>query len=261
MTNVGGTIAVTNSVIADNVASGGSGGIANSFGGNVTVTNSTISGNSTSNWDGGGINNEVGGTLTVVGSTINGNSSSATGGGIANYPGGILTVVNTTLQGNSATSGGGIANHFLGSLTLTNSTFSGNSASTTGGGIDNGGTATVRNSLFVGELPTAITNEPGGTVTSTNNVFAAGPAGVLDPAGLANNGGPTQTIALALVAGNPAIDTGTSATCAAAPVSGLDQRGMPRPAACDIGAYEAQPPTVAAHANVSVPANSAAARW
>ena len=54
------------------------------------------------------------------------------------------------------------------------------------------------------------------------------------------------------MAGNPAIDAGTASVCAASPVNGLDQRGMPRPAACDIGAYEAQPPTVAAHANVSV---------
>ena len=36
------------------------------------------------------------------------------------------------------------------------------------------------------------------------------------------------------------------------PVNGIDQRAKPRPAACDIGAYEAQPPSVAAHANVSV---------
>jgi len=76
--------------------------------------------------------------------------------------------------------------------------------------------------------------------------------------GLANHGGPTQTIALALVAGNPAIDLGTSAVCAAAPVSGLDQRGLPRPTLCDIGAYEAQPPSVATHANVTASATSAA---
>jgi hypothetical protein len=82
-------------------------------------------------------------------------------------------------------------------------------------------------------------------------------ADILVPAGLADNGGPTKTIALALVVGNPAIDTATGATCAAAPINALDQRGRARPAACDIGAYEAQPPSVAAHANVSVAATSA----
>ena len=83
-------------------------------------------------------------------------------------------------------------------------------------------------------------------------------ADILVPAGLADNGGPTQTIALALVAGNPAIDAATSGVCAAAPVNALDQRGMPRPAACDIGAYEAQPPTIAAHANVTAAVSPAA---
>jgi hypothetical protein len=67
---------------------------------------------------------------------------------------------------------------------------------------------------------------------------------------LADNGGPTQT--MALLAGSPAIDAGDNATCAAAPVSNLDQRGSPRPLdgdndtviICDIGAYEAPEPSV-----------------
>ena len=84
-------------------------------------------------------------------------------------------------------------------------------------------------------------------------------ADILVPAGLADNGGPTQTIALALVAGNPAIDTG-SATCVEAPVSLLDQRGMSRlpGPSCDIGAYEAQLPTLAAAGDIPVWATSAA---
>ncbi|MCL4825114.1 MAG: Ig-like domain-containing protein, partial [Anaerolineales bacterium] len=55
---------------------------------------------------------------------------------------------------------------------------------------------------------------------------------------LANNGGFTQTHAVQ--SGSAAIDAGDDAVCAAAPVNGLDQRGMARPqgAACDIGAYE-----------------------
>jgi hypothetical protein len=59
---------------------------------------------------------------------------------------------------------------------------------------------------------------------------------------LGSNGVPTQTIPL--LAGSPAIDAGSDAVCAAAPVSGKDQRGIARPygAHCDIGASEALPP-------------------
>lgn len=83
--------------------------------------------------------------------------------------------------------------------------------------------------------------------TSMNNT----PAG-LDPAGLQDNGGPTETIAL--VAGSAAIDMGLDSICAAAPVNNLDQRGFVRPvdgdgdstAVCDIGAFEfgASPPSL-----------------
>jgi hypothetical protein len=66
----------------------------------------------------------------------------------------------------------------------------------------------------------------------------------LDPAGLANNGGPTQTIAL--LTGSPAIDAGDETVCAAPPVNNLDQRGYVRPgtgaANCSIGAYEFNSP-------------------
>jgi hypothetical protein len=61
---------------------------------------------------------------------------------------------------------------------------------------------------------------------------------------LADNGGLTPTMALSYP--SAAIDAGDNATCAAAPVNNLDQRGAQRPADgdgtvgadCDIGAYE-----------------------
>ena len=116
------------------------------------------------------------------------------------------------------------------------------------------------NAIVAGNTNSADIYSDAETITTSVIGVPAGMtlADILVAAGLADNGGPTQTIALALVAGNPAIDLGTGAGCAAPPVNGLDQRGLPRPAACDIGAYEAQPPTVAAHANVSAPATSAA---
>jgi hypothetical protein len=58
---------------------------------------------------------------------------------------------------------------------------------------------------------------------------------LLDPSGLQDNGGPTETIALQ--SGSPAIDAIPIANCQA-----TDQRGVTRPddaeTACDIGAYE-----------------------
>ena len=60
----------------------------------------------------------------------------------------------------------------------------------------------------------------------------------------ANNGGPTQTIAL--LADSRAINAGDESVCAAPPVDNLDQRGYVRGAtSCSIGAYEynAQGPT------------------
>jgi hypothetical protein len=79
---------------------------------------------------------------------------------------------------------------------------------------------------------------------SANNGDGINP--LLSPAGLANNGGPTKTIALQ--SGSPAIDAIPLAQCTdqASPPNPLidDQRLYPRPdlceAFCDIGAYEFQ---------------------
>jgi hypothetical protein len=53
--------------------------------------------------------------------------------------------------------------------------------------------------------------------------------------GIADNGGPTETIALRLGAGNPAIDLADRATATT-----TDQRGVPRDAHPDVGAFELQ---------------------
>jgi CSLREA domain-containing protein len=252
-----GTLDITNSTISGNTTSTGSGGGIFETGAALTVTSSTISGNS-ANVTGGGIINS-GGTLSVTGSTISGNSSGSSGGGIGTI--GPATVTNSTISGNTASVlGGGLYN--LGTLTLTNSTISANTANDHGGGILAGGTETLVNDIVAGNTAPVAPETFDVVETTTTSVIGV-PGGktladILVPAGLANNGGPTKTIALALVAGNPAIDTGTAATCAASPVSALDQRGMARPAACDIGSYEAQGPTVAPHSALSVPPTSGA---
>jgi hypothetical protein len=91
------------------------------------------------------------------------------------------------------------------------------------------------------------------------------PAG-LDPAGLQDNGGPTQTIALCSGVGMPAGCTGPSAAIDAAvscPPPTTDQRGVSRPqgSACDIGSFELDttPPSVSCSVSPStfrLPANN-----
>jgi hypothetical protein len=82
----------------------------------------------------------------------------------------------------------------------------------------------------------------GGHNIATSTTCGLGPAAdpKLDPAGLADHGGFTPTIAL--LDDSPARDAGGAALCAAPPVDGVDQRGVTRPigAQCDIGAFEAR---------------------
>ena len=261
-----GTLAITNSTFSGNSASGGSGGgIVNAD--TLTITNSTFSGNNAV--AGGGIVNT--GTLTITNSAFSGNSaSSSVGGGITNA--GTLTITNSTFSGNSANWGGGINN--TNTLIITNSTFSGNSAVTSGGGIFNSsaGTLTVTNNTFSGNtasssggggifnaaggsaslLNTIVANNTGenciGTITNGGNNIDDGTTcnwgssngsmsttiALLGP--LADNGGPTQT--MALLVGSPAIDGVTYSAPNHAPTT--DQRGVARPigGGYDIGAYE-----------------------
>lgn len=268
ITNAG-TLTIGASTLSGNSAVIG-GGINNV--GTLTIADSTISGNSAGNL-GGGIEND-GGVLTITDSTIAGNTAGNIGAGLDSNSG-TVTIARSTFTNNTpGNSGGGLA-LFGGTADLANITaaFNGedqiavvsatavirNSTVTGGGiGLQASGSETVVGTLIAGNALDVLDS----IESSTANLIGV-PVGlvlsdILDPAGLADNGGPTRTIALALTPDNPAIDAGDSVTCAAAPVSGLDQRGMPRPAACDIGAYEAQSPTIAAHANVSAAATSSA---
>jgi hypothetical protein len=269
-----GTLTITNSTFSGNSAGegGGAGAIYND--GTLTITNSTFSGNSTSGrWGGGSIWN-YGGTLTITNSTFSGNSASGigNGGGIYNGPGiSDMAVTNSTFFNNSAAfSGGAIANDG-GVVTITNSTLSGNSASIYGGAILNGGgvsdldsTLTVTNTIVANS--TSAGNCWGSPTDGGHNIDDDGSCSfsgisfsntnpMLDPAGLRNNGGPTQTIGLCTGTGapstgctgaSPAINAGDESVCSTttgiAPVDNRDQRGYGRPGTgatrCSIGAFE-----------------------
>jgi hypothetical protein len=249
-----GTVTISNSTLSGNNASAvdGAGGILNN--GTVTISNTNLSGNNapnggaifnwgtltvtystmssnTSSMNGGALTN--GGTAFVSNSTISGNTVGLAGGGIFN--GGTLTVSNSTLSGNTAGIGGGIHNHGPpGVASFSNSTVTGN----VGGGILNTATLTVQATIVANSYDCY-----GGITDNGYNVDTDGSCGftgssisgyatlgkTLGP--LADNGGPTQTIAL--LPANPAIDYVPAAACPT-----TDQRGLPRTAPCDIGAYD-----------------------
>ena len=228
----GATVTVENSTFSGSSASNTGAAVQNDFG-IMTVSNSTFSGNTVTNIDGGGIYNK--GTLTVTNSTFSGN-----------------TVPN--LDGGGGGHGGGIYNS--GTLTVTNSTFSGNGAAASGGGIYNTGTLNYSNTIIANSTGGDCTLNAGSIGTNTTNLVEDGSCSASlsgDPSlgALADYGGPTQT--MALQSGSLAIDAGDDATCAAAPVNNLDQRGVTRPldgngdstATCDVGAYEAPVPGAA----------------
>jgi hypothetical protein len=267
-----GTLTVNNSTFSDNQATGGaSSGIGSSGGngqggaiyneGTVTITNSTFS------------DNQATGGASGVDSAIGGFGE---GGAIANT--GTLTINNSTFSENQANGGSGtrVASGFGGAifnanvgpgdlLTVTNCTFSGNKAevgSPSGGAIGNfnDGTVNLKSTILAGSSPNncssiisasySIADDSSCFTNGTNNnvVESSTSAVGLDPAGLQNNGGPTQTIALE--PNSQAVDFIPVANCtdqtSATPLPvTTDERGLPRPDPgnpnfCDAGAFELQ---------------------
>lgn len=246
-----GTATVSNSEFSGNMANYGA-GIASS--GTATVSNSTFSGN-TAAWWGGGFTNS--GTVTISNSTFSGNTANG-GGGLYNQSS-AMTVSNSTFSGNIATARGGGGFFNYGAATIKNSTFSSNTATSgAGGGIRVEGTASIANTIIANSSSsggdcyndnsltfTGINLVGDGTCSPRNGTDLFGSSGSpINPflGALADNGGPTKT--MALLTGSPAIDAGDNTVCAAQPINNLDQRGATRPKGpnCDIGAYEISQP-------------------
>jgi CSLREA domain-containing protein len=268
-----GTLAVTRSTISSNT--GRHGGGLYLIGTTATITESTIS----ENWShfGGGVWN-WNSSLMLERSTISGNRSGRGGGVFSRTEPDAsaqnTTILNSTVSGNTSGFpdeeddffGGGIYNE-LGLTRIVLSTVTGNQAGASGGGVYSAGgtydaavaTTEVKGSLIWGNTIGTGTADDVATFDTTQNRFLSlghnlvGAAGDLagafagngDQTGvadvllgpLASNGGPTDTHAL--LAGSPAIGTGTCADQDGRTVAS-DQRGVSRPqgSACDIGAYE-----------------------
>jgi len=260
----GTTLILTNSVVVSNTATRNGGGVSND-GGQVQVTTSMVAGNAARY--GGGLYNYdhftgsiavIGsGTIAVANSAIVSNTTTLDGGGVSNDVGSTLTMTNSTIAGNTAAGFGGGILTYSSTVALVNDTVAGNTSPNSGGGISIANTNSLSTTLTNSIL--ALNNAPRGP--DCNGAFTSGGYNVVGstsggcaPSGgmgdvtnrdprlgpLRDNGGPTLT--RALLPDSPAIDLVSPASCAGLTT---DQRGFPRPfpvgGACDAGAYEYQP--------------------
>lgn len=237
--NDAGSVSITDSTLSGNTASDGSGGAVENNGGAVTISASTLADNSAVNGTGGGIDN-VGGTVTVDDSTVSRDNAYYSFGGGGMFNSGTATVANSTFDADSATydgEGGGFYDG--GTLSITNSTVAHNVGSV-GGGVY--GPATVSATILAanthgGNCSQALTDggynldDDGSCGFTASTDLSDTPAG-LDPQGLADNGGPTRTVALEAV--SPAIGAIQNASLCSSP----DQRGVARPTPCDMGSVQ-----------------------
>jgi predicted outer membrane repeat protein len=244
-----GTLSVSSCVITGNSGAQGA-GLNNQVGGVLALTNSTVSGN-TATGIGGGLYVAGSSTANVSSSTFVNNTAAEAGGA---WNGGALTVVNSTFVGNQGNTAVGAMEN-TGTLHLSNSTLFNNSSISIGGIFENQGTVTSKASLIAKGSLGSNCAVNGGTIASqgynlSDDVSCAtefadssdlnNTAAHLDPSGLQSNGGPTQTVAF--LANSPALDAIPAASCTDVDANTLtlDQRGTARPqgTGCDIGAVE-----------------------
>jgi hypothetical protein len=247
--DIGTTLSLANSTVSGNTQDGG---VYLSFNTNGVISQSTISANG-NRVDSNGV--QTFGTLTISQSTVSGNPN----GGLY-VSQGDLTVINSTVSGNGfagGNSGGGLYSDAGSTTHVIASTIAGNvGLPGAGGGVSAyQSTITLKNTL--------ISNNTGGNcfydvgavfISAGHNLDNDGSCVLSDPTdlhnaiagfagGLADNGGPMQTIAL--LASSPAVDaipvtpTNYCTDLNGNPIT-TDQRGVTRPngAGCDIGAYE-----------------------
>jgi hypothetical protein len=259
--NYRGALTLTDTIVSDNTAHGPGGGIANRHG-MLSLSDSTVRGNSAGS--GGGIESYGGdygssfdigpepvATLTNV--TISDNYGGGYGGGLATGLG-QANLTNVTISRNRASDSSGITTYRgqvnLDHVTLVPYASISETLISVHGDGDTQGRIAMRRSIVVGmttQFPDCEVYPNGTLISEGYNI--AGPGCPSDGPGdlaftgtltdvlaptLVDNGGPTQTHALAL--GSPARDRVPADQCGVP----TDQRGVSRPqgAGCDAGAYE-----------------------
>lgn len=208
-----GTLIITDSMFYANVATHGVTSCIISNGRHPAVIEGSTFMNNTSISGGAVYISNVGGT-TIRNSTFTKNNSGLNGGAI--YTAGTVRLNNVTLSGNTASTGRNI--FLLG-----------------------GGTAIFQNTIVHGTGTSCAGSGSfqslGNNLESGNSCGFNGPMDLIntdpDLLPLADNGGPTKTMALTPC--SPAVDAAYDGACEPA-----DQRGVTRPEGshCDIGAYE-----------------------
>ena len=201
----------------------GQGGAIYVAGGTLTLYNVTVAENSVQGGTGGtGGKGGKGGSLGLGNGASGsvGSPGDSDGGGLY-VNGGTVDLYNSTVALNSqiGTGSGGGGVQAAGTVKAVSTLFAGN------GAVDFSGNIDATNSLFQA-------SPVNGTVTGSNNLIGVDP--LLDTAGLASNGGPTQTIALQ--SGSPALGAGSNPTNLFTDQRGYDSRTGPN--GTDIGAYQ-----------------------
>jgi hypothetical protein len=206
------------------------GGIFND-GGTLTVQFCSIAGNTA--WRGGGILNL--GDLTINASTLSGNSTDNEGGGIANF--GPLTIDHSILTGNEGSIGGAIYNFESASLIVHYSTLALNDASFGGAIANNSGTVLVDSSTVASNTAAiggGIGNSYGGTVTVVNSTFNGNVATHAEGGGIANEEGAALYVIDSTVAGNAAASGGGIANAGTMAARNIILAGNQAPSGADL---------------------------
>ncbi|MEM6429455.1 MAG: choice-of-anchor Q domain-containing protein [Deinococcota bacterium] len=234
---------VENSTISGNRAIGIDGGGIASVG-NVIVRSSSIFDNSAGD-NGGGVSGSN--HLTVLNSIVAGNSSVNSGGG-GLFSNTTITVTNSAVYGNIAGGLGGGGMFAVDAIVVNNSTIVGNSTNDDGGGIATLATATLNNSVVLGNTATthpeinvvpSLNNSAFGVAAgeSTGDTFVGFTVADVFVAPEAAAAAPTTAGDYRLVTNSPGIDAGDDALAAGIVT---DLTGNPRiaGAAVDMGAFE-----------------------
>ncbi len=269
------TLTVSNCIVTHNEARTEAGGVG--FGGGIfsagplTLLNSTISDNEVSG-AGGGVSLFVSSRFIAEGCTFSDNFAEVQGGGV-NFQAELGHIKNCTISGNEAGDDGAASGllHLvfpgqISGLDISACTIARNKGDTNGAVVvaalpgSIGLVTRMINTLVANNKPRNFAAVGAAIQSLGHNLDSDGSSGftngvngdivgtttnVIDArlGSLSFQGGPTLTHALRF--GSPAVDAGVCSDTEGVALT-TDQRGFPRPQglACDIGAFENQPPTV-----------------